>query len=288
MKIIKNLLILGLVLGVLAQNKPVCSAEAESKQQIQLGQLSIKVKSEDEILENSLYLPDDCKIPPMERIDKQKAIKLLKYLCTFQSALKKGSPFMKSEQAIFDQSLEADIKVQWGFNKGLKLVIVTSLISFVGLVSLHPDISPAQAICIISAASAVVTAIGQYIAFKATGNIPDEASQKANLKQNLIARLKESYIRLARVWVDIYFSNQRELAIEIADNMDRAFANLIVKFTEKVDYEDVVTLLRPIKEVMCYILNPQNEKLGISPLICDYIERRESQLGLIVPNIDVD
>lgn len=284
-KNIKNNLIISISLLIgLGVASNLFSSEEQKQQEVQLGQPIIKVESEDEILANSPYLPDDCQVPQMERIDRQKAVKLLKYLCAFQNSLKEGSPFPKSEQSIFDQSLVANQKVKFGFRRGLELVIITSLISFVGLIALDSDVTPVQALCIISAASAVVTAIGQYIAFKATGNIPDDASQKANFKQNLIFRLKDSYIRLARSWVDIYFSNQRVLAIEIAQNMDRAFANLIVKFTEKVDYEDVVTLLCPIKEVMCYILNPQDEKLGISPSVSDYITFKEMKRQAELPD----
>lgn len=280
----KKLLFFGLILGSLSQSNIVLSAEVENIPEVELAEsYAIDIASDLEDLENSLYLPQNCAIYPLERISKDKAIEILKFLCTFQKNLKQRSPFMESEQLIFDQSLLADKKVQKYFQRGLSIVLATSIISFVGFVSLAPGVDPVVAICLISAASAVVTAIGQYIAFIATGNIPDEASQKANIKQNKFNELKEVYIRLSRVWIDVYFSDQKELAKDIANKMNNVLDNLITIVKDKAGYDHADILLCPIKETIHYILHPQDEKLGISPIIEDYILNKElRELDLVV------
>ncbi|MDR3646025.1 MAG: hypothetical protein P4L22_00605 [Candidatus Babeliales bacterium] len=282
--IIKKLLFIGLVISVFGQSKFVLSADAEHKQIELVGNSQLINIEPQEDLENSLYLPKDCSIDELERLNQEKAIKILKFLCTFRNNLKQRSPFMESEQLTFDLSLTADKKVQKYFTRGLGIVLTTSIIPFVGFLSLDSDVSPVQAICLISAASAVVTAIGQYVAFIATGNIPDEASQKANAKQNKFNELKKAYIRLARVWVNMYFSEKKELAEDIANKMKDSFDNLVITVKDKVGYAHADVLLCPIKEVMHYILNPEDEKLDISSSVHDYIVSKENQRRLEQPD----
>lgn len=278
-KIFKKLLFLGLFLGVLGQNKPVLSADVENKAEIELEQSQlIGIESDEEILAKNLYLPSDCSVSSLDKISEFKAKKILTYLTTFNDLATKRSPFTIEEQQIFDNVMNVEKDTEWWLKYGQAAILTSALSPMIGLAAYSNDITSQQAIVIISVATTFAGLINAWLAFYATGTLPDKASQKANDRQNKFVELRDTYIRLSKNWLNLYFSNdqdKREFAISIANKMKTSFDNLIFKVKEKVGYAHADNMLSPIKEVMYYILNPQDEKLEICPLICTYIDYKE-------------
>lgn len=272
--IIKKLLFLGLIFTILGKNSFVLSAEAENKNSMELNQL-IELQSDEQVLQDSKYLPLECSISPFDKLKEEQVIKFLKYLCTFDNKSKDRSPFIKEDQQIFDNARKIEESTAKWLTWGQAAILSSALSPMIGLAAYSNSISSQQAIVIISVATTFAGLINAWLAFYATGTLPDKASRLANDRQYKFDELKIAYSRMSRTWMRLYFSDNKNLAIEIAKKMEPVFENLRIIIKDKVGYIHADHMLCPLKEAMIYITSQEKEKLDICNETYDLIDSQE-------------
>ncbi|MDR3550369.1 MAG: hypothetical protein P4L31_03080 [Candidatus Babeliales bacterium] len=240
---------------------------------------TLPIQPEEISLAKKDFLPSECSISSFEDMPEEKAVTFLKYLGTFKDDIVRDrSPFTKEEQQIFNDVMNVEKRTKWWLGKGQAAILLSAVSPMIGFVALSNDISGQSAIVSISVATTFAGLINAGLAFYATGTLPDDASRKANDRQNKFVELKEVHTKLARVLVDLHFSDEilkQKTALAIAHNVHNSFDNLKIRVTEKVGYDHADTMLCPTKAAIHYVINKQ--KLKISPSMYDYIQGKETE-----------
>jgi len=227
------------------------------------------------------FLPSQCSVGSFDDMTEGDAIVFLKYLGSFKTNDGKSrSLFTKEDQQVFDHVFDVEKRTKWWLRYGQAAILGSALSPMIGFVALSNNISGPDSIVAISVATTFAGLINAWLAFYATGTLPDEASRKANDRQYKFAELQDMYNKVARVLIDLYFSDvaqKRSAAGTIAHDLAKAFDTLRATAKEKVGYDHADNILCPIKAAIEYVL--RGKKLKISTSVYDYIVQKETQPG---------
>lgn len=168
---------------------------------------------------NKLYFPKSNaeRKAPIEEL----ALLRLKYLASISPSSGK-SPFTRRQLDIIKTCNSKNCQVVWG----LRLGVAASVIAVLGLAYLGLSIKnkssdeyKAGIATVVGGVSAALT----ILSFWATGFAPDASSNAFNDQQDALLEMEETYADLAHRLITLYYSPQREVAIQLVRQigMDR-------------------------------------------------------------------
>lgn len=212
--------------------------------------------------------------------DKQ-TLEFLTYLATFKKNNSDNrSLFSKGDQELFDKTVKLEKRTAWWMSKG-QAMCYSSVLSgaALGFIALNDDIPQKNLIIALNATSAVINGFNAWLNFYATGTLPDEANRFAVDRTYSFDDSREIYMKASLKWVDLYFAKdqyKRNIAIGLATKLkDETLPHLQTQVRKNLGLKNADKLLYPIEEVIHYILNPNEEKLGKSPIVENRILLKE-------------